>query len=152
MAGVKAFLILPVAALHLAVMAWGVGADELMPDTKFGGSDLKQGGQIPFAVGEAVSKFKTIVCLDTLDPDAPTGIPLEQLLQEIGRGIGTLFRVGSEETQAGELVNGCVLKQAELRVCHTFAGYYLHIHLNPLARIGHLLVRLGFVRLFLLDW
>ena len=31
-AGVEAFLVLAVAALHLAVMAWGVGADELVAD------------------------------------------------------------------------------------------------------------------------
>ena len=37
-AGVKAFLVLPVAALHFTVVAWRVGADELVPDTQLGGS------------------------------------------------------------------------------------------------------------------
>ena len=40
-AGVEAFLVLPVAALHLAVMAWSVGADELVADAQAGGGLLK---------------------------------------------------------------------------------------------------------------
>ena len=124
-AGVKTFLVLPVAAFHLAVVARGVEADEHMAYTKFSDGGLKPSGQISLAVEESVGKFKTIVCQDALHPDAPTGTPLEQLSQKIGRGIGALFRVGGEETQAGELVNGCVLEQAELWACNTFAGYSL---------------------------
>ena len=62
-----------------------------------------------------------------------------------------MFRVGSQEAQTGELVNGGVLEQTEFRVCNAPAGHHLHIHLNPLAGIGHLLIRLGFVRFFLLG-
>ena len=40
-AGVKAFLILPMAALHLSVMARGIGTDEFMMDTQRGGGGLK---------------------------------------------------------------------------------------------------------------
>ncbi len=40
-AGVKAFLILPMAALHLSVMARGIGTDEFMTDTQRGGGGLK---------------------------------------------------------------------------------------------------------------
>ena len=62
-----------------------------------------------------------------------------------------MFRVSSQETQTGELVNGGVLKQAEFRVRNAPSGHHLHVHLNPLAWIGHLLIRLGFVRFFLLG-
>ena len=41
-AGVKAFLVLPVAALHLAVVARRIGTDELVADTQLGGGGLKQ--------------------------------------------------------------------------------------------------------------
>lgn len=41
MAGIEPLLILTVAALHLAVVAWGIGTDELVADTKLGGSFLK---------------------------------------------------------------------------------------------------------------
>ena len=150
-AGVKAFLVLPVAALHFTVVAWRVGADELMPYTKLGGSGLKQSRQIPSAAGKAVGELKAIVGLDTLHPDAPAGVPLKQPFQKVGGGVGALFRVGSQETQAGELVNGGILEQAELRVRDTPAGHYFHVHLDPLTRIGHLLVMLGFIGFFLFN-
>ena len=78
MAGIKAFLVLTMAALDLAVMSWGVGADELVADAQPGGSFFKKGQDIPFAVGKTVGEFKTIVGLDTFHADAPAGIPLDQ--------------------------------------------------------------------------
>ena len=62
-----------------------------------------------------------------------------------------MLRVGGQEAQAGELVNGGVLEEAQLRVSNAPAWYYFHIHLHPLARIGHLFIRLGFVCFFLLS-
>ena len=150
-AGVKTFLVFPVAALHLAVMAGRVGTDEFMPDAQPGGSRFKQGRQIPLAVGKPVGKFKAIVRLNALHPDASAGIPLGQLFQEVGGGAGGLLLVGGQKSQTGELVNGGVLVQTQFRVGDTPAGYHLHIHLNPLAGIGHLFVGFGFVRLFLLS-
>ena len=41
MAGIEAFQILAVAALHLAVVAGCVGADELVADAQVGGGFLK---------------------------------------------------------------------------------------------------------------
>ena len=38
---IKAFLVFSMAALHLAVVAWGIGTDEPVADTKLGGSFLK---------------------------------------------------------------------------------------------------------------
>ena len=40
-AGVKAFLVLPVAALHLTVVTGRVGADEFVPDTQPGSGVLQ---------------------------------------------------------------------------------------------------------------
>lgn len=150
-ARVKAFLVLPVAALHFSVVTGCVGADEFVPDAQFDGSGLKQRGQISLAVGKAVGEFNAIVGLDTLHPDAPAGVPLDQPFQKICGGIGGLLRVGSQEAQACKLINGGVLEQAQLRVRNAPAGYYFHIHLNTLARISHLFVRLGFIRFFLLG-
>ena len=148
--GVKALLVLPVASLDLAVMTGCVRTNELMPDTQLGSSGFKQGGQITLAVGKTVGKLKAIVCLDALHADTLASIPLEQLFQEIGGGIGGLLRVGSQEAQAGELIDGGVLVQAQLRVGDAAAGDHLHIHLDPLTWIGHLLVGLGFISWFLL--
>ena len=40
-AGVETFLVLPVAALHLAVVARGIWTDELVADAQAGGGLLK---------------------------------------------------------------------------------------------------------------
>ena len=108
-AGIEAFLILAVTALHFTVVARRVGSDELVADTQVGGGGLKQSREIPLAVGETIGKFKAIIRLDTFHADSPAGIPLEQLFQEIGGGTGGLLRVGGQEAQAGKLVNGRVL-------------------------------------------
>ena len=113
MAGIEAFLVLPVATFHLAVVTWGVGTDEFMTDTQTGSSSLKEGGQIPLAVGKTVGELKAIVGLDAFHPNAPTGIPFEQLSEEISRRVGVLLGVGGQEAQPCKLVNGSVLKQAE---------------------------------------
>ena len=105
-----------------------------------GSGGLKEGGQVSLAVGKTVGKLKTVVRLDALHPDAPAGIPPGQLFQEVGEGISAPFRVGCQEAQADELVNGGILEQAELLVSNTPAGHYFHIHLDSLARIGHLLI------------
>ena len=61
-----------------------------------------------------------------------------------------MLRIGSQEAQTGELIDGGVLEQAQLRVGDAAAGHHLHIHLDTLAGIGHLLVRLGLVGRLLL--
>ena len=148
MAGIEAFLILAVATLHLAVVARRVGPDQLVTDAQLGGSFLEQCGQIALAVGETVGKLETVVRLDTLHFYASAGVPRPQPAQEVRRGIGGLLRVGRQETQPRELIDGGVLEQAQLRVRNTAAGNDLDIHLHTLAGIGHLLVRLRFVRIF----
>ena len=115
-AGIKAFLVFSVAAFYFAVVARGIGSDELVADAQLGGSGLKQSREVPLAVGETIGKFKAVIRLDAFHADTSACIPLEQLFQEIRRGIGGLLWVGSQEAQASELVNGSVLKQAQLRV------------------------------------
>ena len=63
-----------------------------------------------------------------------------------------MLRIGRQEPQAGELVDGGVLEQAKLRICDTGSGNHLHIHLNALTGVGHLLIRLWFVCFFRLFW
>ena len=48
-AGIEAFLILAVTSLHFTVVAWRIGADELVPDTQLGSGGLKQSREIPLA-------------------------------------------------------------------------------------------------------
>lgn len=47
---VKAFLVLAVTVLHLAVVLWGIWFDELMPDAQLSSSGLEQREKVPFAV------------------------------------------------------------------------------------------------------
>ena len=108
-AGIKALLILAVTTLHFTVVAWSIGADELVADPQLGGSGLKQSREIPLAVGETIGKFKAVIRLEAFHADTSACIPLEQLFQKIRRGIGGLLRVGRQEAQACELVNGGVL-------------------------------------------
>lgn len=107
---VKAFLVLAVTVLHLAVVLWGIWFDELMPDAQLSSSGLEQREKAPFAVGEAIGELKAIVGLDTFHLNVPVDIPFYKPFEEISRGIGGLLRRGREEPQAGELIYSCILK------------------------------------------
>ena len=103
---IKEFLVFPMAALHFAIMPGRVRANELMADAQVGSGFLKKGLDVPFAVGKTISKFKTVISLDTFHMDTLAGIPLHQPFQEISGGIGGLLRISRQETKPGELVNG----------------------------------------------
>ena len=152
MAGIEPFLILAVAALDLAVVARRIWTDQLMPDAQLRSRLFKQRRQIALTVGEPIGKLKAVVRLDTFHLYVSAGVPRPQLPQEICRGVCRLFRVSGEKAQAGELVDSSVLKQAKLRICNAFAWHDLHIDLNALSGMGHLLVRLWFVRIFWIFW
>ena len=147
---IKSFLVFPMAALHFAVMSGRVRANELMADSQVGSGFLKKGGDVSMTVGKTISKFKTVISLDTFHMDTLAGIPLHQPFQEVSRGIGGLLRISRQETKPGELVNGGILEQASLRICDTAARDDLHIHLHPFSRMSHLLVRFWRISLFLL--
>ena len=117
-AGIEALLVLTVAALHLTVVPRRIWTNELMPDAQLSSRPLKQCRQIAFTVGKTVGKLKTIVRLNAFHLDPTARIPRGQSAQEICRGIGGLLRIGGEETQARELVDGGVLEQTKLRICN----------------------------------
>ena len=106
---IEALLILAVAALHFAVVTRCIGANQLVANALAGGSFLKQRGTILFARKEAVGELRAVICLGALDVDALERVPLDQLVQKIGGGIGGLFRVGGQEAQTCKLVNSSVL-------------------------------------------
>ena len=108
---IKEFLVFPMAALHFAIMPGRVRANELMADAQVGSGFLKKGLDVPFAVGKTISKFKTVISLDTFHMDTLAGIPLHQPFQEISGGIGGLLRISRQETKPGELVSGGILEQ-----------------------------------------
>ena len=124
----KAFLVLPVAVLYLAIMPGHVRTNQLMLDAQLSSSFLKKGLDVPFTVEKTVGKFKTVVSPDTCCSDASAGIPLHQPLQEVGGGVSGLLWTGRQETEPGELVNSSILKQKQFRVRDAAAGDDLHIH------------------------
>ena len=145
---VKPFLILTVTALDLAIVARRIWTDQLMPDTKLGRRLFKQSRQVTLTVREPIGKLKAVVRLDALHFYTSALIPFCQLPQEVRGGISGLLRVGGEETQACELVDGGVLEQAKLRIRNALTRHDFHVDLNALSGMCHLLVRLRFVRLF----
>lgn len=125
---IKAFLVFLMAVLDLAIMLGRVRTNELVLDAKIMGSFLKKG------------------------LDIPADIPLHQPFQKVSRGAGGLLWIGGQEAELGELINGGVLEQTQLRVSDAAAGDDLHIHLDSFSRMGHLLVRFWCISLFLLLW
>ena len=147
---IKAFLVFPVAAFHLAIVSGCVRANQFMLNPQLGGGFFKKGLDIALTAGKTVGKLKTIVSLDTFHMDAPAGIPLYQPFQKVGRGIGGLLRIGGQEAESGELVNSGILEQAQFWIRDAAAGNDLHIHLDSFSRMSHLLVGFWRISLFLL--
>ena len=94
---IKSFLVFPKAALHFAVMPGRVRANELMADSQVGSGFLKKGGDVSITAGKTISKFKTVISLDTFHMDTLAGIPLHQPFQEVSRGIGGLLRISARK-------------------------------------------------------
>ena len=128
MTGIEALLILAMAALDLAVVARRIWANQFMPNAQFDSRSLKQRRQITLTAGKPVGKLKTVVCLNTLNPDAAACIPRRQFAKEVRRGVSGLLRISSKETHTTELVNGGVLEQAKLRIRNALTWHNLHIH------------------------
>ena len=99
------------ASFNLAIMAWGIGSDELMTDTKLQGGLLKKGLYLSSAVGKPVGKLETIVGLNAFYDDTPALKPENHFVEKIRRGIGGLLRIGTQKAQTGKLIDSGVLKK-----------------------------------------
>lgn len=138
------------AAFDFAVIAGRIGVNQFVTDAQSGGRGFKERLLAAIFDREAVGELCTVVGLNALDFDTVAGIPGDGLLQEVGGGKRAMLLVGSQITQAGELVDGGVLIKSQTRAGDTVARNDLDIDLYTLARMRHLLVRLGDVLLFLL--
>lgn len=65
MGGIKAFIVLSMAPLNLAVMSWRVGTDQFVPDAVLFQMLLKKGGLVPVG-SKAVGKFIPVIGLDEI--------------------------------------------------------------------------------------
>ncbi len=125
---IKAFLVFPVTSFDLSVMSGRVRTNVFMLNAQLSSGFLEKGLDIPFTVRKMVSKFKTVVGLDTFHMDTSSGIPFHQPFQEVCGGAGGLLGISGQEAELGKLINGGILK---LRVCNTLSGDNLDFPLKP---------------------
>lgn len=149
---VEAFLVFPVTAFDLAIVPWSIGTNELVPNVKLGGGLLEQSGKVSFGIGKAIGKFKTVVGLDAFYRDLAAFEPDHRFAEEIGGGIGALFRISGQEAETGELIDGGVLEESLLWVGKTLEGDHLDVDLHSLTGVLHLLVGFGNVCLLRFWW
>lgn len=90
------------AALHLAIMPWGVRANKLVADAQHLCRLFKERGQTLLR-GEAISEFGAVISLYALHCQAFASEPRDSSSQEIGGRIGTLLLVSAQEAQPGEI-------------------------------------------------
>lgn len=74
-AGIEAFLVLTMAAFHLAVVPGSIGTDEFVTNTQALRSRFKQSGYIPPAVERTVGTLMSLVRPNTFNLNAPASVP-----------------------------------------------------------------------------
>ena len=142
MGGIKAFIVLAMAALNFPVMPWRVRADQLMPDPILLQTTLKESGFVPVR-GETVGKFGPIIGLDALNG---AGKGFHKVIHKEGGGIGAVFFKSFHIAPSGILINGSILEELltdHVTVYKTGGRDKFHIYLKTLTGILHLFVRLG---------
>ena len=107
MGGVEPLVVLPVAALYLAVVPGCKGSDDLVADAMHFQVFLEESGLFPVS-GKAVGKFRPIVCLDTFDR---AGKGVYQMFHKLSGGKGIVFLKRFHKTPSGILIDCCVLKE-----------------------------------------
>ena len=81
MCGIKAFIILPVAAFHFAIVPGCIGTYQFMSYPMFLKAKLEKGGPVRAAMGtETSGKLLPVICPDTLNG---TGKSLYQMFQKL---------------------------------------------------------------------
>ena len=114
--GIKAFLVLPVTALHFSVMAWCIRADELMADAQLGSGRLKQSRQVTPAVGKAVDVYKRQVKLRNIKQKTAYEMRISDWSSDVcssdlerqGRGCG-FFQRFFVSRGLTKRFNGCII-------------------------------------------
>ena len=147
MSCVETFLVFPMAALDLAVVARGVGTNELVTNAKLGSGGFKQRRNVAFGIGETVGKLKSVVRLNTFHDHAFSAKGFNNAPQEMCRRIGTLFGVSSQNAVSGVFIDRRILIELQFRVCDSGSGHDLYVNLDALAGVLHLFIGLG--RVFL---
>lgn len=139
---IEPFIIFPVAPFHFSIMPGCKRPDELMPNAMLLQVCLEKSGSVLLR-GEAVCELRSVVCLDAFDG---TREGLDQVVNEHGGRIGAMLFKSFHKPPAGEFINGGVLEELstdDFWILEAGRRDKFHIHLNTLARVTHLLIRLG---------
>ncbi len=147
---IEPFLVFTMTSLHLSVMSWGIGANQLVTDAKLRHRGFKERGDIAFTVGKPIRELEAIIRLDVLNLYPSPLKPNDHILQEVRGRVGTLLWVSTQVSYSGILIYGSVLKQPFTGIYKTAAWDDLHVDLEAFTGMRHLLVGLGCVFLFLL--
>lgn len=145
---VEVFIVLAVAAFDLAVVSGGIRSDEFVADAQLGQGRFKEGGQMLLASDKAIGELGTIVGLNALNEE---GEFFNTVSDKFGRRKGIVFRESLQITETaifvkeGVLVEIASIFRSLVRGLPNQAalGDEFDIDLDPLARILHLLIRLG---------
>ena len=87
-------------AFDFSVMARSVRLHPFVPNMKLCGCGFKKSGDIPFAVGKPIRKFKAVIRLDAFDLYPFAGKDADDPSKKVCRRIGALFRIGSQNAIA----------------------------------------------------
>lgn len=142
MGGIEPLIVLPVAALHFAVMPWRIGADYLVPNAMLLQTHLKKGGLIPVG-GKTVCEFSAVIRLDALNG---AGEGFHKMFHKQGGGISAVFLKGFHKAPPGKLIYGGILEELlpdHPAVDKAGRGDEFHIHLDTLSGMVHLFIGFG---------
>ncbi len=76
---------------YFAIVPWGIGLDELMPNAELIQGALKERGEIFLGRGKPVGEFRTVVGLDTFNG---IGKHFNAVPDKLSRGIGAVLLKG----------------------------------------------------------
>ena len=97
---VESLLVFAVAAFYFAVVAGCVGTDQLVPDPKACGGQLKACEPVLLVGRKTVFKLISIVCLYSLYPYTTAFEPRHHFLQEISGRVSALFWICAQIAKA----------------------------------------------------
>ena len=141
MGRIEPFIVLPVAALHLAVVPGRIRTDQLVPDAVTFQMYFKKSRLIPVCC-KTVGKFRSIISLDAFNG---AGKGFHKVLHKECGGISAVFLKSLHIPPSGELINGSILEEMfsdHLTVHKTGGRDKFHIYLNALSGMVHLLIGL----------
>ena len=147
MSSIKPFVVFPVASFHFSIVPWSKRTNQLVPYSVFSKTFLKKSRLIRAAIGaETFGEFLPIVSLNTFNRAWKS---LNQMFKKYRRGIGTVLLKGLHKAPTGySSIAVCSILIKPLSFSSIYKAYRrnkLHINLNTLTRVKHLLIGLGSV-------